>query len=102
MRGGLLLAGAIVAEVIGTLALRASVAHLGWIAVVVLYLVAFLLLGLTLAAGMPVAIAYGVWSAVGITVVAIAARVIWQEVLTRRMMLGIALIVIGVLLVEFA
>lgn len=97
------LALAIVAEVIGTLSLRAADGFrkkLWIIPLVVFYGLAFFFLALTLAAGMPVAIAYGIWSAVGVALIALLARIIWQEPLTPRMIAGIALIMLGVLLVE--
>ena len=62
------LSGAILFEVAGTLALRQSdgLRRRVWMApVVVGYLVAFVLLWLTLDAGMAVGVAYGVWAATG-------------------------------------
>lgn len=94
---------AIIAEILGTLSLRAADGFrkkLWVIPLVVFYGLAFYLLALTLAAGMPVAIAYGIWSAIGVALIAILARIIWKEPLTPRMLLGLALIMIGVLLVE--
>lgn len=57
-------------------------------------------MALALAAGMPVAVAYGIWSAIGVALIALLARVIWKEPLTPRMILGLVLIMIGVILVE--
>lgn len=94
---------AIIAEILGTLSLRAADGFrkkLWVIPLVVFYGLAFYLLALTLAAGMPVAIAYGIWSAIGVALIAILARIIWKEPLTPRMLVGLALIMIGVLLVE--
>ncbi|MDN5889575.1 MAG: multidrug efflux SMR transporter [Yaniella sp.] len=94
---------AIIAEILGTLSLRAADGFrkkLWVVPLVVFYGLAFYLLALTLAAGMPVAIAYGIWSAIGVALIAILARIIWKEPLTPRMLLGLALIMIGVLLVE--
>src|SRR5699024_2720363 len=94
---------AIVAEVVATLSLRATEGFrkkLWIIPMAVFYALAFLLLALTLAAGMPVAIAYGIWSAVGVALIALLARVIWKEPLTPRMVLGLVLIMVGVILVE--
>jgi small multidrug resistance pump len=99
------LAGAIVIEVFATLSLRASdgFRKRAWIApVVVGYLASFYLLWLTLALGMPVGIAYGVWTACGVALVAVIARYLFAEPLTWVMALGIALIVGGVLTIEFA
>ncbi|TPW71672.1 multidrug efflux SMR transporter [Schumannella sp. 10F1B-5-1] len=98
----LLLAGAILFEVSGTLALRMA-AHHGrrWIPpVVVAYLLAFALLSLTLQSGMTVGVAYGIWTAVGVALTAIAGRILFKEPFTWLMGLGVALIIGGVLLVE--
>ena len=45
-------------------------------------------------------IAYGIWSAGGVAVTAIASRFLFGEPLTRIMVAGIALIMAGVLFVE--
>lgn len=113
----LLLAVAIAAEVAGTLSLR--VATVGpsapaaaapgspargrprwYVAVVAGYLLSFTMLALSLRAGMPLGVAYGVWTAVGVALVAIAGRVLFRERFTWMMALGVALIAGGVLLVE--
>lgn len=94
---------AILCEVTGTLSLRASDGfrkRLWLIPVAISYTAAFLLLGFALGEGMHVGIAYGLWTAVGIVLVALLARAIWKDPLTRRMLLGIGLIVAGVLLVK--
>lgn len=99
------LAGAIAVEVLATLSLRASEGFRRkvWIApVVVGYLASFYLLWLTLALGMPVGIAYGVWTACGVALVAVIARFLFAEPLTWLMALGIAMIVGGVLTIELA
>ncbi|WP_374946188.1 DMT family transporter [Agreia sp.] len=99
----LFLAGAIVSEVAATMALRASegLRRKIWAIPVALgYLLAFVLLGLALEAGMPVGVAYGTWAATGIAMTVILARVLFREPLTRTMTLGIVLIVLGVIVVE--
>jgi small multidrug resistance pump len=99
----LALAGAILVEVCATLALRASdgFRRRAWIApVVVGYLVAFYLLWVTLSLGVPVGIAYGIWTACGVAVVALLARWLFDEPLTGLMLLGMALIVSGVFTIE--
>ncbi|MDA4088545.1 cation transporter [Mycolicibacterium hassiacum DSM 44199] len=101
----LTLAGAIVVEVLATLSLRASEGfrRKAWIVPVVAgYAISFYLLWLTLALGMPVGVAYGVWTACGVALVAVIARVIFREPLTWVMAAGIALIVGGVLMIELA
>ena len=99
----LVLAGAIGIEVFATLGLRASdgLRVKAWIAPVVLgYLASFYLLWLTLRLGMPVGIAYGVWTACGVALVAVIARYVFDDPLTVKMMIGIGLIVSGVLTIE--
>jgi small multidrug resistance pump len=101
----LLLATAIGIEVAATLALRASDGFRKkvWIAPVVIgYLASFWLLWLTLSLGMPVGIAYGIWTACGVALVAVLARFLFAERLTPMMLAGIALIVAGVLTIELA
>jgi small multidrug resistance pump len=94
---------AILCEVAATLSLRASDGfrkRLWLIPVAVGYAIAFTFLGLALKAGMPVGVAYGLWTAIGIVLVALLARTIWKDPLTRRMLLGIGLVVVGVFLVK--
>ncbi|MDG5483457.1 DMT family transporter [Mycolicibacterium gadium] len=99
----LALAGAILVEVVATLSLRASEGFRkkAWIAPIITgYLLSFYLLYVSLGLGMPVGIAYGVWSACGIALVAVIARFLFDEPLTPMMGLGIVLIVFGVLTIE--
>ena len=99
------LAGAILVEVFATLSLRASNGFRKkvWIVPVTAgYLASFYLLWLTLSLGVPVGIAYGVWTACGVALVAVIARYVFGEPLTWLMMAGIALIVAGVLTIEMA
>ena len=99
----LALAGAILVEVFATLSLRASdgFRKKAWVVPVVAgYLGSFYLLWVSLGLGMPVGIAYGVWSACGVALVAVIARFLFDEPLTWVMGLGIALIIGGVLTIE--
>jgi small multidrug resistance pump len=101
----LALAGAIAIEVVATLSLRASDGFRKkvWVTPVVAgYLVSFYLLWLSLSLGMPVGIAYGIWTACGVALVAVIARFLFAEPLTWVMVAGIALIVAGVLTIELA
>ena len=101
----LALAGAILFEVLATLSLRASdgFRRKAWIAPVAAgYVTSFYLLWVALSLGVPVGIAYGIWTACGVALVALVARVLFDEPLTPVMMLGIALIVSGVFTIEFA
>jgi len=97
------LAGAILCEVAATASLRASDGgrKRRWLPVVLGgYLISFTCLSFSLRAGMPIGVAYGVWSAIGVALTAVLARAIFGDPLTRTMMAGIALIAAGVLLVE--
>ncbi|RKQ35301.1 DMT family transporter [Kocuria tytonis] len=97
-----LLAVAIVCEVGGTVALRmvSAGSRLWWFGVAAGYLVAFTLLGVVLAQGMALGVAYGIWAATGVALTALISRVFFKEPLTWVMALGLALIVGGVLLIE--
>lgn len=103
MTAWLLLLGAIAAEIVGTLSLRASdgLTRLPWLGgTAVGYVLAFVLLAQVLKLGMPVGIAYGIWAGLGVAITAVAGRLIWDDPLTWTMALGIVLIIGGVLLVE--
>jgi small multidrug resistance pump len=99
------LTGAILIEVVATLSLRASdgFRKKAWLVPVIAgYVVSFYLLWVSLSMGMPVGIAYGVWTACGVALVAILAQFLFSEPLTWMMAAGIALIVAGVLTIEMA
>jgi small multidrug resistance pump len=99
-----LLLGAIGFEVAGTLSLRASdgFSRLGWAApVAVGYLVSFVLLAMVLKRGMPVGVAYGVWSGVGVALTAALARFLFNDPFTAVMAGGVVLIGAGVFLLEY-
>jgi small multidrug resistance pump len=101
----LTLAGGIVLEVFSTLGLRASdgFRKRAWIApVIVGYVASFALISWTLSLGMPVGIAYGVWSASGVALVALLGKVLFAEPLTPMMLGGIGLIIAGVLTIELS
>ena len=102
MRRWPLLLAAICTEVAGTLSLRASQDHRGWLIVVVAgYLAAFVFLSRVLRAGMPVGVAYGIWGALGTAATAAIAAVVFGDPLTAAVVIGIGLIIGGVVLVEF-
>ena len=97
------LIGAILFEVCGTLSMRASDGFRRkiWILpVAASYLIAISLLSLTLAEGVSIGVAYGVWSASGVALTAIVAKLLFKDPLTKLMGLGIIFIVGGVLLIE--
>jgi small multidrug resistance pump len=96
------LVGAILIEIAATLALRvASDGRRSWYAGVITgYVASFGLLSLALHEGLGIGVAYGVWTAVGVALTAIASRRLFAEPLTPVMGLGIALIAVGVVLLE--
>ena len=97
-----LLLGAIATEVTATLSLRASQDHMGWLLLVLVgYAASFALLTGVLRAGMPIGVAYGIWGALGTAITAVAATLIFGDAFTAPIVGGIALIIAGVLLVEF-
>ncbi|KLU09237.1 MULTISPECIES: multidrug efflux SMR transporter [unclassified Kocuria] len=98
----LYLTGAILTEVAATLSLRvAAQGRRRWYAAVLAgYLLAFTLLALALRQGLGLGVAYGIWAAAGVALTAVAGRLLFGEPLSRLMVLGIALIMGGVLLIE--
>ncbi len=101
MKAWFSLGGAIAAEIIGTLTLRATVDNLLWLPLVaVAYVAAFILLALALRAGMSIGVVYGIWGATGVALVALLATAIFGEALTAPALMGIVLIIFGVALIE--
>ncbi|PZF09832.1 multidrug efflux SMR transporter [Curtobacterium sp. MCLR17_034] len=100
--GWVLLAIAIVTEVGATISLKLATdgKRIWYVAVVAGYLIAFSLLAVALTLGLPIGVAYGIWAATGVALTAILGRVLFREPLTALMLGGIALIIVGVLLVE--
>jgi small multidrug resistance pump len=97
------LAGAIVAEVSATVALRLSegFSKLGPSVIVVLgYGFAFFALSQALTRGMAVGVAYGIWSAIGVAAIAVIGAAFLGESLTWVQVGGIALVILGVLALE--
>lgn len=99
----LLLAGAICAEVLATVSLKLSEGFskpIPSVLVVVGYLAAFSALASVLKQGMPVGVAYGVWAAAGVALVAIIGALFLGETLTGVQIGGIVLVIGGVLALE--
>lgn len=94
---------AIGAEVSGTIALKFSegFSRLAPSAIVVLgYGVAFFALARVLRAGMPVGVAYAIWAAAGVALIALIGVLFLGERLTPFTIAGLASIIAGVLLLE--
>jgi small multidrug resistance pump len=101
----LILAGAILAEVLATTALKLSdgFAHKGWtIVVVVGYVAAFILLARALKLQMEVGTAYAVWAGAGTAVIAAIGVLFLGETLNLAKVAGIALIIGGVMVLNLA
>lgn len=99
----LLLAVAIVAEVAGTVCLQLSRGFTRlWPSLVVVagYAVAFVVLAAVLKRGLPVAVAYAIWSAIGVALVAGIGALWLDQRLTAVQVLGLVLVVAGVLAIE--
>ncbi len=97
----LLLVAAIASEVTGSLALKGALDAPALYAVVVVgYTATFALLGAVLRLGVPLGVAYGIWGALGVAATAVLSALIFGEVITPMMRVGLALVVLGVLVVE--
>ena len=96
------LAIAILAEVVGTTALKASNGFTVWqpsLVVVIGYGISFYFLSLALRT-IPVGIAYAIWSGVGIVLISVIAWIVYRQALDAAAVLGIALIVAGVCVIQ--
>jgi small multidrug resistance pump len=98
----LYLAIAIIAEVIGTSALKASAEFTRLTPSLVMvagYAIAFFFLSLTLRT-MPVGIAYAIWSGAGVALIVAVGAVAFRQVPDLPAMVGVGLIVAGVVVVN--
>lgn len=98
-----LLGLAIFFEVSGTLALRQTNGFtkvVPGIAVAICYVLAFVMLSFVLKRGLPVAVAYALWSAAGILIIAVIGWLFLDERLSALQVCGLALVVVGVVTVE--
>jgi small multidrug resistance pump len=102
MKPWMLLAIAILAEVVGTSALKASEGFSRpWPSVVVVlgYAVAFYCLSLVLRS-IPVGVAYAIWSGLGIVLITLVAWVVYGQTIDLPALLGMGLIIAGVLVLN--
>ena len=93
---------AILAETAGTTALNATqqFTRLGpSIACVVFYALSFYCLSIALRV-LPVGVVYGIWSGLGIVLIALAGYVIFGQTLDLAAILGLGLIIAGVLVLH--
>ena len=99
----LLLFVAIAAEVIATSTLKSTEGFTRlWpsVVVVVCYETAFILLSLSMKR-IPVGIVYAVWSGVGVALITLIGWVLFKQRLDAPALLGLALIVAGVVVIQF-
>jgi small multidrug resistance pump len=102
MNHWILLAAAIVLEVVGTSALKLTEQYtrpLPTLIVVASYVGAFFLLGLVLKT-IPVGLAYAIWAGAGIVLVCLIGWLAFGQVLDLAALAGIALIVTGVVVIN--
>ncbi|KLJ01275.1 SMR family transporter [Streptomyces albidoflavus] len=98
-----LLACAILAEVTATISLRLSEGFskiAPSVVVVVGYVTAFTLLALVLKRGMAIGIAYGIWAAAGVALVALIGAAFLGDSLTPIQYGGLVLVAAGVVALE--
>jgi len=102
MQAWMSLFGAIIAEVIGTSALKATAGFtrpLPSLVVWVAYALAFYLLSRTMQT-IPMSISYAVWSGVGIVLITLVGSVVDHQRLDGAALLGLGLILAGVLVIQ--
>jgi len=101
MRKWMFLLGAIALEVAAAVSLSAALSHPGWFVLVAIgYVGAFWLFSLVLREGLPLGVAYGLWGAAGVAFTAGLGSILLGQELSAISTLGVALIIIGVLVVE--
>ena len=94
---------AIIGEVIGTSALKASDGFtkiVPSIIVVAGYAVAFFFLSLTLKENINIGVVYAIWSGVGVSLISVIGYLYYKQSLDIPALLGIALIIIGVMIIN--
>lgn len=99
----LLLAGAILSEVTATIALRLSDGFTRLVPSVVVvggYILAFGLLGAVLKRGLGLGLAYALWAACGVALVAVIGALAFGDGLTWVQIVGVALVIAGVVALE--
>jgi small multidrug resistance pump len=102
MKQWIFLSVAIVSEVIGTSALKATEEFTRlWPSVIVVigYVTAFYFLTLTLRT-IPIGVAYAIWSGVGVALITLVGWVLYKQTLDIPAFIGIALIVAGVVVLN--
>ncbi|WP_433714929.1 DMT family transporter [Nocardia sp. CA-084685] len=99
----LLLALAIASEITATVSLKISDGFTKLVPAIIVvlgYSAAFFFLAQALKRGMPIGVAYGIWSAVGVAAIAVIGVLFLDERLSLIQVGGIALVILGVLALE--
>ena len=94
---------AIIGEVIGTSALKASDGFTKIVPsriVVAGYAVAFFFLSLSLKDNINIGVVYAIWSGVGVSLISVIGYLYYKQSLDIPALLGIALIIIGVMIIN--
>ena len=94
---------AIIGEVIGTSALKASDGFtkiVPSIIVIAGYAIAFFFLSLTLKENINIGVVYAIWSGVGVSLISVIGYLYYKQSLDIPALLGIALIIIGVMIIN--
>jgi small multidrug resistance pump len=105
MTGWLLLAAAIITEVLATTALTYSdglTRHTLTLVTAVLYVLSYISLARALKAGMEISVAYAVWSGVGTAALALIGAMLFDEPMSLQKIAAIVLIVGGVTLLNLS
>ncbi|MFD1486296.1 DMT family transporter [Lacticaseibacillus baoqingensis] len=95
---------AIIGEFIGTNCLKASqgFTHVGWtLATFLAYTFCFYWFSVSLKS-VPLNLAYALWSGIGIVVTAILSALIWHENISLTGVLGMMLIIVGAVIMNFS
>lgn len=98
-----LLIGAILSEVTASVCLRLSEGFsklLPTVGVAIGFIAAFTLLVQVLKRGMPLGMAYGIWAASGVALVAIVSAILFDETLTVVQIGGLGAVIGGVIALE--
>ncbi|MEN3308633.1 MAG: small multidrug resistance pump [Micromonosporaceae bacterium] len=101
----LMLAGAILTEVVATSALKLSEGLsrlLPSIVVAVGYILSFVLLSQALKLHLQVSVAYAVWSGAGTAAIAVIGVLLLDEPINLAKVIGIALVILGVVVLNLA
>lgn len=102
MKAWLILFAAIIAEVIGTMAMKSCEGFtkpIPTLVMAVCYGIAFFCLSIILKT-IPVGIAYAIWSGAGIVLITIVGYFVFKQSLDLPAIIGMAMIVVGVLIMN--